>query len=913
MAGTAAQFRAELYFRNEQPYKTIEELDSAVREFNSAFGEDNFLAALISGRLVSLKLQYGGLPEALEQISTIRRVLSAQLGADHPETIELLTVEATCHEIWGDWKSYTACYESYFKQLDAIELHNKQELISIAKQQLAFGYSRSFEFDKASSYFDESEELIRDLYGEPSVELACWMFIRADGYVGTGEWKDGELLLAKSLANLDALEADHSGGWNEPTLNTLHRIQAETIHRQALCALYDGQLDKGFRLRRGKQAFLRAKQMLEELGLQNSLRYVFVLRQLCEIEYLTKTSLPDAEASETRANAYIDEACEKYRQLCGGQVGPYHPLLQYYRIATARAWGRYEQAIAEFYEGVRQNSVHASKTKIAMCFREAGLTFAAMKKPVEAVEVYSQAIDLYGECFFLDLLSSSDSQADGYAKFSRDCLKDMVAAADKSDPAQVEIMFEYVSRIKGMVARAQAMRSQISAHVGSSDRADLSEQLFVAGGRIFNLILEKAKTPGPDPQIDDQISQLTRQKRDLVSKLGNSIPFHEIQFESNIISRLREQMPVNSTVVDFFRQPENQIEQEDVYYAFVFRNLSDGFDLTCRKLGSADEIDEKVAGLNDSVLQVRETDSGQSAYESNAAVLRDRIWNNLRPCFGDSKTIVVCGDGLLGSVPWCGLPSVSNPVQYLVDEFEIVPAVNSRDLVENMEAPCCFGEGSLLVGNLDYGPLEPSASANSAFAFCKLEESDQELEAARPLLSSFGVVTTLQDDEATATAVKDHLDRARFAHFATHGFFLPASQDGFKAQPFVRVGLALSGANDLDHRGFLSGEQIISMNLTNLELVVLSACDSSPGLAIGGEGIFGVQRAFLLAGAKTCIASRWPVEDTAARKFMSLFYENLVDGGRTKIEAIREAQIEMHKQGYPPQSWANWQLLGDWR
>ena len=912
-AGSSAQFQAELFFRNEQPYQAIEYLDEAIKKYDSVFGADNFLTSLISGRWIDLKLRFGGLPEAVAKIEASKKALAAKLGDDHPETIELLAVQATCHEVHADWQPYITCYESYLNKVTNIEAPNRLDLIAVAKRQLAFGYSRSLQFDLAARYFDESEELVRELYGESSLELAQWMFVRADDYVGTGEWKEGELLLEISLKHLDRLAASHSGRWTEPTLNNIRRCQAETIHRHALCALYDPEIDREFRLDRANKEFLQAKEILDNLKLNRSLRYVFVLRQLCEIEFLTKTSLPDQEASETLANAYIDEACNTYRFLCGAEIGPYYPLLQFYRIATARAWRKYDVAINEFYETVKHAPSSADKAQLAMCLREAGLTYAEMGQPAKATEVFSQAIDMYGECFFFELLSSSDSQADGYAEFSRDCLKDMVASADKSNPTQVESLFEYLSRIKGMVARAQAARCQLEVQIDNSIRAELSEKLFDIGGKIFNLIVEKAKTRESDPEIDDQIKLLSRRKRDLVAKLGNTITSNTIQFESNIVSRLKQNLPVNTTLVDIYLQPENQFVDEDIYYAFVFKSLADGYELSCERLGVADDLDGQANRLHDSALRRNDSVAAQAAFDSIGESLRKSIWDVISPLFGDSETIVICGDGLLGSVPWGGLPSGSNPGKYLVHDFIIVTATNSRDLVENLATNPPLGEGSLLVGNLEFGPPGKQGSANSPFAFCRLEESDRELKVVTPLLSSFGAVLTLQNNEASVGAVKKQLRLVRLAHFATHGFFIGSRHGGFKAHPFALTGLALSDANHADEPRFLSGEQVITMNLTNLDLVVLSACDTSQGLEINGEGIFGMQRAFLLAGAKSCIASRWPVEDEAARKFMELFYDNLVATGSSKIDAFRAAQIQMDETGYPAQAWANWQLLGDWR
>ena len=911
--GTAASFKADLHLQHERPYQAIECLNEAIKEFNSGLGEHNLPAALISGQLVQLQLRYGGAPDVSERIDEINCLLHCELGADHPQTIELLKATATISEVWAKWPRYVETYETYLDKLGEIDPYNKRELVAAAKKDLALGYSRTGNIDKAISYYDESEGLVRDLYGETSIELVKWKFIRASNYLATGEWKKGELLLDTSLTDLETLLENFSGQWNEPTRNNLLRWKAETIHRYALCALYDEGLDKAHKIERGRKHFNEAKAILDELGLQKSLRYVYVLRQLCEVEHLAKRDLQDETTDEQRTKKYIDDACEIYRELYGNKLGPYYRLLLLHLISTERAWENYEESIEVFLEAVNLKLANPNKAQIAMCLRQAGLTYSDWGKPAQAIEAYANAIDMYGEFFFVDLLSSSESRADAYAEFSRDCLKDMVAAADKTDRAQVSILFEYLSRVKGMVARAQAARSQIGDQVDESVRAKLRQ----VGKDIFNLIVEKVKSSDSNPEIDAKIKQLTREKREIVAQIGNSIALENIQFESNIISRLQRLLPHDTTLVEFYLQPENQISEENIYYAFIFTNKKDDYDLRCVKLGNADDIDEIVTRFNQSA---RHVERNRDVFDVEATRLREITWDRIRQLWEKSKSTVICGDGQLSTIPWSGLPSSEIAGQYLAHEFAIITATNSRDLVENLSKPAADGEGSLLVGNLDFGPpVEPIAITRIAPFGCfpRLEESSRELESLEPRLRLVGDVYLLQNDDATLQSVITRLDSVRFAHFATHGFFLGSLDNGLAEHPFARSALALSGANQpiepFEDPRFLSGEQIISINLSNIELVVLSACDSSRGFEFDGEGTLGIQRAMILAGVKTCVASRWPIGDVEARKFMELYYKNLFTKKLGKIDALRQAQIQMHKLGHPPESWANWKLLGDWR
>jgi CHAT domain-containing protein len=123
--------------------------------------------------------------------------------------------------------------------------------------------------------------------------------------------------------------------------------------------------------------------------------------------------------------------------------------------------------------------------------------------------------------------------------------------------------------------------------------------------------------------------------------------------------------------------------------------------------------------------------------------------------------------------------------------------------------------------------------------------------------------------------------------------------------PLVLSGLVLAGANlpgsgdDVlahDDRGVLTAEAIAGLDLAGLNLVVLSACETGLGLVGGGEGVFGLARAFHLAGAHNVVASLWKVDDQATAAFMALFYNKLWRQGRPPLEALREAQLALYRQ-----------------
>ncbi len=151
----------------------------------------------------------------------------------------------------------------------------------------------------------------------------------------------------------------------------------------------------------------------------------------------------------------------------------------------------------------------------------------------------------------------------------------------------------------------------------------------------------------------------------------------------------------------------------------------------------------------------------------------------------------------------------------------------------------------------------------------------------------------------------------RYVHFATHGVI-----DTSRPQ---LSGLALSlvdGAGNPLTDGFLRLHDIYGLHL-DADLVVLSACDTALGQEVRGEGLVGLTRGFMYAGARRVVASLWEVQDLATARLMTDFYRGLIEQGLRPAEALRRAQIQiMDDPDQPlefPYYWAGFVLQGDWR
>jgi CHAT domain-containing protein len=213
----------------------------------------------------------------------------------------------------------------------------------------------------------------------------------------------------------------------------------------------------------------------------------------------------------------------------------------------------------------------------------------------------------------------------------------------------------------------------------------------------------------------------------------------------------------------------------------------------------------------------------------------------------------------------------------------------------------------------------------------------------------------LEGHAATEQAFKQKAPGRRVIHLATHGFFLgndcvqvgttrsvgglattqakPASRPGQTKRsnaaptenPLLLSGLALAGANrraaagpDEDD-GILTAEEVTALNLEGVEWAVLSACDTGLGEVKAGEGVFGLRRAFQVAGVRTVIMSLWPVDDQATRVWMRALYQGRLQKRLSTADAMHQASLSVLRerrarhQSTHPFYWAAFVAAGDWR
>jgi CHAT domain-containing protein len=190
----------------------------------------------------------------------------------------------------------------------------------------------------------------------------------------------------------------------------------------------------------------------------------------------------------------------------------------------------------------------------------------------------------------------------------------------------------------------------------------------------------------------------------------------------------------------------------------------------------------------------------------------------------------------------------------------------------------------------------------------RLQFSRQEANEITALVPEGQSLKALDFKASRATAVSTRLADYRIVHFATHAFL--------NSEHPELSGLVLSLVDEQGkpQNGFLDLEDIYNLDLP-ANLVVLSACETGLGKKIEGEGLVGLTRGFMYAGAKRVVASLWKIDDRATAELMQRFYEGLLGQGMRPAAALRAAQLQMrnHKRWSSPYYWAAFQIQGEWK
>jgi len=577
----------------------------------------------------------------------------------------------------------------------------------------------------------------------------------------------------------------------------------------------------------------------------------------------------------------------------------------------------------------------------------------------EAARLYARAIDVL-ESQFTHLGGSSNSRAEFRAKHAQyySAYSDLLLTQK-----QPELAFQVVER-----SRARTLLEMLAeAHVNIREGADpallkqernLQVALDAKSSRRVNLMGEDHS----DEQVaavSKEIDQVLRQLQQVQGKIRTSSPVYAGLTQPQPLSARQVQqkfLDADTVLVEYILGEERSfafVVTPDSLDSYQLPKRADIEDQTHKvyKLLTARNLKPKDESPSQRVERIAKSDA---EYHKAVVTLSQMILGPFASRLGDKRMLVVA-DGALDYVPFGALPDPSGnspKMTPLVAKHEIVnlPSASVLSLlrqqtigrpVPKMEVailadPVFLGsdprvdqaqgaagpaaatlraradlstsghsnQGQLNQSTLDTrgGMGEPGAGS----VFDRLPYTRREANAILSLAYPGKGMKALDFAANRKTALSNNLSHYRFVHFATHG------QLDNERPELSGLVLSLVDRKGKRQEGFLDLEDVYNLKLP-VDLVVLSACETGLGKQINGEGIVGLTRGFMYAGASRVVASIWAVNDVATADLMGLFYRGMLKQGLPPAKALRLAQLKMLKQWPEPYYWAAFQIQGEWK
>ncbi|MGB7313551.1 MAG: CHAT domain-containing tetratricopeptide repeat protein, partial [Nodosilinea sp.] len=619
------------------------------------------------------------------------------------------------------------------------------------------------------------------------------------------------------------------------------------------------------------------------------------------------------------------------------QLGDRHPAVAISLGNLAglyQAQGRYGEADPLFQESlaILQAQLGEHHPNVAISLNNMAVLYQALGNTTQAISFLRQGLGIEEYQLDTNFASLAEAQRQDYAAqitATTEVAISLNLNQAPDSPAATQLALTTLLRRKGRILDATTNSLQtLRQNLTPADQAVLDELTTIQtqlSALIFN-------PPGnlPPEQYTDELDRLEAEADDLNSTLARRSAVFRAETQPITLEAVQAKLPQDAVLVEFTRyQPYDATNPSDRwgearYAAYL---LSPSGDIQAIDLGDAAAIDNAIQAFSTLLQDPRADLRGASIVqeirpefvEDVTGTLKTLILDPIAPYLQGHQHLLISPDSQLNRLPFEALQTDNS--QYLVEQYQISYLNSGRDLLK-------FGvlepstQPAVIVANPNYGPTAAPRRRSESDATLGLEDlqfdplpgTAEEVAALRPILPN---ATILTEASATENALKQ-TQNPRILHIATHGFFLTDaprpepeagrgltfSGDGLRASgtasapvenPLLRSGLALAGFNTRtsgDEDGAFTALEAANLNLYGTQLVVLSACDTGLGDIANGEGVYGLRRAFGIAGAETQLISLWQVSDYGTQSLMARYYQNLM-AGMGRSEALRDVQLAM--------------------
>jgi CHAT domain-containing protein/Tfp pilus assembly protein PilF len=912
----------------------------ALKIWEKALGAMHPTVALCLGNLAHLYLQQGAYGKAEPLLLRVLTIQEKSLGAMHPEVAFSLAKLAGLYEAQGVYKKAEPLF---VRALDITEkaLGPMHPAVATSLNNLANVYSDQGAYGKAEQFHVRALNIRENALGMMHPEVATSLTNLANLYQVQGAYGKAEPLYVRALAI------------QEKALGTVHPDLATSINNLAF--LYEAQHAYG----KVEPLYVRALEIWEKtLGAMHP-RVATGLDNLARI-YRRQGMYRKAEPLVVRALDIRERA-----------LGPMHPevasslsnLAALYQaqglygkmeLLLVRALNIEEKALGAMHPDV-VNKLYSLATLywIQGAYARA-LPLLSGAAEIREAQLRTELARL-SEPRKRDLMALLQGESRGLVSLHADAMPTSAEA--------LELALTTVLRRKGRILDSLAeTQATLRTHLTPMLREQL-DQLAQARSELSTRLYARVD-PRTAADRTSAITTLRARIETLEASLSTTSVEFRAQSEPVTVAKIQAALPRDATLVEFVRYQrfdarQAKLSQEELYVAYL---VSSHGPPQWVALGEAAPLD---AGI-DAVLAAMHSQVSAETTKTALQRLDALVFAPIRVRLGNASHVILAPDGKLNLVPFEAL--IDPQGHYELEQRLVSYVTTGRDLLR-LAAKNAPRSSAVLVADPDYGPL-PTPGVPGTVSFAPLAGA---LAEATELRTYFPTMP-LTGRKATKPALAA-LTGPAMVHIATHGFYArdsatlpitgpllptqPASAPG-SAQPqhaitsttaqppapakvaqadvqrgmvveggastpvaparsedpadgLDRAGLAMAGANQ-GSEGIVTAREIAGFDWWGTKLVVLSACETGVGALASGDGVYGLRRALVLAGAESQVVSLWNVNDASTAVLMREYYGELARG-TGRAEALRQAKLRLLRQPRyaHPYYWAAFIPAGDWR
>jgi CHAT domain-containing protein/tetratricopeptide (TPR) repeat protein len=853
-----------------------------------------------------------GTGEYEKSVVIFKKLLEIHESIKPMDTTGYITIENNLAESYRTMGNYDDAIKMLNKALSLTANFSHPEQLSTATlyNNLGLCYKNTGDYQQAEVCFDKCIAIYKKLKLEYSPDYTNSLSNKADLYRILGRGKQAFDLL---LIVLDT---------RKNSLGTKHVNYANALINMSLVYIDEYSYDKA------EPLIKEAKEIYKEKLGENHPNYANCLNTLAGI-YVSQKKYKEAEELKLQAieimKNTVGEEHERYAYYLGGMMNIYI------------AQGKYEKAIANVE---RSNAILKKKfgekhqSYIDGLFNLAYLNFL-MKQYKKAKELYLISLQNYKEQFdkFFESMSENDQigfytimaeRVEGFNSFVIEYTK---ALPKENHNELLASCFDNQLFIKSLLlnrsinTRKEILSSKDTSLVNLYHRWQNLKEIIAGNFRDLDLqgsywnIAELEQQAG-------QMEQSLKAKTNLFAS-DKIITYKDIQ---------KKMLPGEAAITILREELKETDTSSALYYIALIAKKDAPYPILV-KLPDSKLFETDFSEYYSEQIENRKEDK----------LSYNRFWKPIATQLNGIHKIYISADGIYNQV---NLYTLQDPLtnKYVIDNLNIAVLPNlSYILNQEKSNPVKSAE---LFGFPDYEydfskhksePKKDQVLAMNRFGFSELPPlpgTKTEVENISGSLSSNQWNVNVFTKEAASEQQLKKVVSPKVLHIATHGFFLKYIDDeeeksylGFEANklrqnPLLRSGIMMAGASvvardtlnqNKEQDGIFTAYEASLLDLSNTDLVVLSACETGLGVDMNNQGVFGLQRAFYIAGAKNLIMSLWVVDDDATQILMSEFYKEwaLAPAKENISKAFKKAQAEVRKKYSHPYFWGAFTLLGN--